>query len=182
MDLHNKNDYLKQSNNLPIMKTIYIALLLPIFFCLTACFQQENDKRAQESDSPKTSISLVLYPIANQWDVRYSITVDNDSLIAKNHDSGKDYVKQLSENQINEIDSLASAIKMRYIHKLETWDAWGVQLTINGKIAYDAYPFSFELPPDEVKNLINYLISLSAIKIELYDLSNTKNSASAKMQ
>ena len=181
MDLHNKNDYLKQSNDLPIMKTIYIALLLPIFFCLSSCFQQENDKRAQESDSPKTSISLVLYPIANQWDVRYSITVDNDSLIAKNHDSGKDYVKQLSENQINAIDSLASAIKMRYLHKQKTWDAWGLILAIDGKVVYEASPFSFELPPDEVKNLINYHISLSAIKIELYDLSDTKNSASDKM-
>ncbi len=140
------------------MKKTFVTLLLSLFLCLAACSQRENKNEAQAP----VSISLKFYPI-----IRYSITVNNDSLIVKNH-TEKEHIIKLSKNQIDIIDTLASNINMQYIYRQEVEDAWEVQMTINGIVVYEVTDYSLEtLPPNEIKDLIYYLIRLSGIKVEL---------------
>jgi hypothetical protein len=145
-------------NNVSVMKKTIVTLLLSLFLCLAACSQRENKNEAQAP----VSISLKFYPI-----IRYSITVNNDSLIVKNH-TEKEHIIKLSKNQIDIINTLASNINMQYIYRQEVEDAWEVQMTINGIVVYEVTDYSLEtLPPNEIKDLIYYLIRLSGIKVEL---------------
>lgn len=52
-----------------------------------------------------------------------------------------------------------------------TEDAWGMTLTINGQVVYESSDFSFQAPPQQVQSLINYLTTLSPLKINLYSFS-----------
>jgi len=129
-----------------------------------------------KSEKPKNSISLKFYPAGVIDNVRYSISVISDSLIVKNYfpiniNDKREYVTQLSNNQINKIDTLISAIKMQYRNTDVFEDTWGITLIINNQVVYEVGDFSFEQPPNEVINLINYLVSLSAIKVDLYGFS-----------
>ncbi len=158
------------------MKNNCIILLLFYSLCLTSCHSQEKRNEMSKSENQKNSISLKFYPTGVIDDVRYSISVISDSLIVKNYfpiniNDKREYAAQLSNNQINKIDTLVSAIKMQYRNTDIFEDTWGITLIINNQVIYEVGDFSFELPPNEVKNLINYLVSLSAIKIELYGFS-----------
>lgn len=147
------------------MKKTFVTLLLSLFLCLAACSQRENKNEAQAP----VSISLKFYPIHGLSDIRYSITVNNDSLIAQNYDTGEEHAIKLSKNQIDIINTLASNINMQYIYRDDLEDAWEVQMTINGIVVYEVTDYSLEtLPSNEIKDLIYYLIRLSGIKVELY--------------
>ena len=129
-----------------------------------------------KSEKQNNSIILKFYPTGVIDDVRYSISVISDSLIVKNYfpiniKDEREYVALLSNNQINKIDTLVSAIKMQYRNTDIFEGTWGVTLMINNQVVYEVGDFSFKLSPNEVKNLINYLVSLSAIKIDLYGFS-----------
>ena len=158
------------------MKKKYIILLLCYSLCIASCHSQEKRNEMSKSENQKNSISLKFYPTGAIDDVRYSISVINDSLIVKNYfpiniNDKREYVTQLSNNQINKIDTLISAIKIQYRNTDIFEDTWGITLIINNRVVYEVGDFSFKLPPNEVKNLINYLVSLSAIKIDLYGFS-----------
>lgn len=147
------------------MKKTFVTLLLSLFLCLAACSQRENKNEAQAP----VSISLKFYPIHGLSDIRYSITVNNDSLIAQNYDTGEEHTIKLSKHQIDIINTLASNINMQYIYRDDLEDAWEVQMIINGKVVFEVVDFPFEIfPPNEIKDLLYYLINLSAMKIELY--------------
>jgi hypothetical protein len=58
-------------------------------------------------------------------------------------------------------------------------DAWGCTLKVDNQVYYEDNFFSFILqpkamgwqpPPEEIKSLIEYIVSLSPIEIELYGL------------
>lgn len=158
------------------MKNKYIILLLFYSLCLISCHSQDKRNAMSKSENQKETISLIFYPSGVIDDVRYSISVISDSLIVKNYfpiniNDKREYAVQLSNNQINEIDTLVSAIKMQYRNIGVFEDTWGITLIINNQVVYEVGDFSFNIPPNEVKNLINYLIRLSAIKIELYGFS-----------
>ena len=63
----------------------------------------------------------------------------------------REYVTQLSNNQINKIDTLISAIKIQYRNIDIFEDTWGITLIINNRVVYEVGNFSFKLPPNEVK-------------------------------
>lgn len=158
------------------MRKTYIILLFFYSLCLMSCHSQEKRDEMSKSEKQKNSIILEFYPTGVIEDVRYSISVISDSLIVKNYfpintKDQREYVALLSNNQINKIDTLVSAIKMQYRNTDTLEDTWGVTLMINNQVVYEVSDFSFKLPPNEVKNLINYLVSLSAIKIDLYGFS-----------
>lgn len=158
------------------MRKTYIILLFFYSLCLMSCHSQEKRDEMSKSEKQKNSIILEFYPTGVIEDVRYSISVISDSLIVKNYfpintKDQREYVALLSNNQINKIDTLVSAIKMQYRNTDILEDTWGVTLIINNQVVYEVSDFSFKQPPNEVKNLINYLVSLSAIKIDLYGFS-----------
>jgi hypothetical protein len=154
------------------MKTSYIAVLFCVV-CLTSCHSQEKSDSTLKLKNQDISISLKFYPTGVVDDVRYSIYIINDSLIVENHTVNKKsvYKTKLSNIQINDIDTLSSTIKTQCRSSDIVEDAWAVTLVINNKIVYEVNDFSFESPPNEIKNLINYLVSLSPIKIDLYGFS-----------
>lgn len=158
------------------MRKTYIILLFFCSLCLMFCHSQEKRDEMSKSEKQKNTIILKFYPTGVIDDIRYSLSVINDSLIIKNYfptnsKDKREYIALLSNNQINKIDTLVSAIKMQYRKTDISEDTWGVTLMINNKVIYEVGDFSFELPPYEVKNLINYLVDLSEIKIDLYAFS-----------
>ncbi|MDR1652537.1 MAG: hypothetical protein LBS01_02575 [Prevotellaceae bacterium] len=120
------------------------------------------------------NISLLFSPsIFSIDDIRYSIDIINDSLIVKKQIiDNKEYRGKLTSNQCVEIKKLASELNHRYDRSDRfRKGGWGCILKVDNQIYYEDNDFSFKLPPSEIKNLINYLVSLSAIKIDLYGFS-----------
>ena len=157
------------------MNRICIILLF-YSLCLVSCDTQEKRNKMQQSEEQATSIILKFYPTGMIDDVRYSISIFRDSLIVKNYSTTningpREYVTLLSNDQMNKINTLTSAIKMQYRNTDIFEGTWGVSLIIDNQTIYEVGDFSFELPPNEIKSLINYLVSLSAIKIDLYGFS-----------
>lgn len=158
------------------MKANYITLLFCVL-CLMSCHSQEKSNNMSELEKQDISISLKFYPTGGIDDIRYSLLVINDSLIVQNHsprniNDQMEFVLRLSNDQTKEIATLVSAIKTACQNRdISVLDTWGVTLVINNQVVYEVDDFSFKLPPVEIKNLINYLVSLSAIKIDLYGFS-----------
>ncbi|MDR1876025.1 MAG: hypothetical protein LBQ84_00215 [Flavobacteriaceae bacterium] len=130
-----------------------------------------------ELEGQDISISLKFYPTGVIEDVRYSISIINDSLIVKNHfprniNDKNEYITKLSNSQKYEINKLISFINIQYQNRdIFISDTWGVTLVINNQVFYEVDDFSFKSPPNEIRNLINYLVGLSPIKIDLYGFS-----------
>ena len=157
------------------MRKMSVILLFFYSLCLISCHLQEN-RREIKNLKKQNSIILKFYPTGVVNDVRYSISVIGDSFVVKNSSpinisENKEYVALLSKDQVNKIDTLVSSIKLQYRDTVISEDTWGVTLLINNQIFYEVGDFSFKRQPEEVKNLINYLVGLSAIKIELYGFS-----------
>lgn len=158
------------------MRKTCIILLFFYSLCLMSCHSQEKRDEVSQTEKQKNTIILKFYPTGVIDDIRYSIYIIGDSLIVKNYfpintKDQREYVALLSNNQIYKIDTLVSAIRMQYQNTDIFEDTWGVTLMINNKVVYEVSDFSFKLPPNEVKNLINYLVGLSEIKIDLYGFS-----------
>ena len=153
------------------MRIAFVILLIFYSLCLTYCNSHGTKETAPNLEKQSKSILLKFYPTGVIDDVRYSISVVGDSLIVKKSMSISDevvYITLLTDRQTNKTSRLISAIKTQYLNTENFEDAWGVTLIINNCIVYEVGDFSFELPPNEVKNLIKYLVDLSAIKIALY--------------
>jgi hypothetical protein len=160
------------------MKTVYLITLFCV--CLTSCHSQIKNNE-MEND---LNISLLFYPSISIDDIRYSVDIVNDSLIVKKHFiDNKEYRGKLTSNQYTKIKRLASVLNQKYDRSSSDWchnDVWGCTLIIDNQIYYASDYFSFipqskELgwlpPPEEIKLLINYIVSLSPIPIELYGFS-----------
>ena len=129
------------------------------------------------------NVSLLFYPSMLIENIRYSIDIISDSLIVKkNHIGSKEeYIIKLTENQCTEINKMTSALNQKY-DRSNNWanDVWGCTLKVDNQIYYEDNFFSFvpqskEMgwlpPPEEIKLLIDYIVSLSPIEIELYGFS-----------
>jgi hypothetical protein len=117
-------------------------------------------------------------------EVVYSINVINDSLTIKtNHRAGnKEYIGKLTNNQYLEIKNLISALTQKYdwpdFHAL---GAWGCMLKIDNQVYFKTNYFSFDSTrferqglrstPEEIKQLIDYIVGLSPIPIKLFSFS-----------
>lgn len=131
---------------------------------------------------PDLNISLLFYPSKSIEDIRYSIDIINDSLIVKERDFGnKEYRGKLTDDQSAKIRELTSALNQKY-----DWSSrfakggWGCILKVDNQVYYEDNRFSFppysdemswQAPPEEIKSLIDYIVSLSPIPIELYGFS-----------
>ena len=153
------------------MKKTLVILLF--FYCISlpSCHLQ-GKKELSQSNNHYYSILLMFYPTGVEEDVRYSISVVNDSLnvkkfFSRDNNGTSEYIAQLSYNQTKRLERLVSDIKTKYQNTDVIVDTWGVTLIINDQVVYETNDFSFELPPNEIKDVINYLVSLSKIKIEL---------------
>ncbi|MDR1654178.1 MAG: hypothetical protein LBS01_11155 [Prevotellaceae bacterium] len=132
------------------------------------------------------NISLLFYPSMSIEDIRYSIDIVDDSLIIKKQIiDNKEYRGKLTSNQCVEIKKLASTITRKYdksdSREIVILDVWGCTLKVGSQIYYKDDFFSFipisnkafgwQAPPEEIKLLIDYIVSLSPIPIELYGFS-----------
>lgn len=158
------------------MKTIYCILLS--CSCLVSCHSQAKNKE-MKSD---LQISLLFYPSRSIEDIRYSIDIVNDSLIIKKQIIGdKAYCGKLTNNQCAEVKKLISELNKKY-NRSDRFrkGGWGCILKVDNQIYYEDNDFSFnpyskyidwQKLPEEIKLLIDYIVSLSPIPIELYGLS-----------
>ena len=162
------------------MKTVYCILLC--CSCLVSCHSQTKNKE-MKSD---LNLSLLFYPsMSKEYDIRYSIDIINDSLIVKRQDNiyNKEYSGKLTDNQCTEIKKMTSLLTQKYDRSNSDWvrnGVWGCTLKVDNQVYYEDNFFSFvpqskEMgwlpPPEEIKLLIDYIVSLSPIEIELYGFS-----------
>ncbi len=127
-------------------------------------------------DYQERSVLLSFYPTGVEESVQYSISVAGDILTVKDFSfrsssEVKEYSTQLSNDQMNMIDQMISVIKKEnriYSISYLCEDTWGASLKINDIIFFESSDFSFKSPSNETIDFINYLVSLSSIKIELY--------------
>jgi hypothetical protein len=159
------------------MKTVYFVLLFG--FCLVSCNSQVKNKE-MKSD---LNLSLLFYPSISIEDIRYSVDIVNDSLIVKKYSIGVETTEKvkLTDKQCLEINKRTSVLTQKYDRsKKIVLDAWGCTLKVDNQIYYEDKFFSFipqskEIgwlpPPEEIKLLIDYIVSLSPILIELYGFS-----------
>jgi hypothetical protein len=163
------------------------CFLLVCCFCLTSCHHQTKNNEIKNMEKSDLKISLLFYPSMSIEDIRYSVDIINDSLIAKDHyyihmvigAEDKEYKVKLTNNQCMEIKRLTSALTQKY-DRSDNWalDVWGCTLKVDNQVYYEDNFFSFipysnkamgwQAPPEEIKLLIDYIVSLSPIPIELY--------------
>jgi hypothetical protein len=113
----------------------------------------------------------------------YLIDIMNDSLIIKKNNSidNKEYKGKLTDNQCTEIKKLTSVLTQKYDRsKNFVLGGWGCTLKVDNQIYYEDNFFSFQKSsnhanfqplPEEIRLLIEYIVSLSPIPIELYGFS-----------
>ena len=129
------------------------------------------------------NLSLLFYPSMLIENIRYSVDIIKDSLIVKKNYVGnkEKYRIKLTDNQCAEIKKMTFALNQKY-DRSDNWanDVWGCTLKVDGQVYYVDNFFSFvpqskEMgwlpPPEEIKLLIDYIVSLSPIPIELYGFS-----------
>ena len=123
------------------------------------------------------NILLQLYPTGVVEDIRYSIKVSNDSIYVENHSPRNIndivyYTRKLTVKESNHLNKIISKIKKKTINRQPSvLDTWGATLKINGVIYYEEDDFSFKNCEQPIKELLDYLTSLSSLKIDLYGFS-----------
>jgi hypothetical protein len=128
------------------------------------------------------NLSLFFYPSMSSIDPIYSIDIISDSLIIKQkHLENKEYRGKITDNQYTEIKKMLSVLTQKYDRsKNFALDVWGCTLKVDNQVYYEDNHFSFvprsketgwQAPPEEVKLLIDFIVSLSPIPIELYGFS-----------
>jgi hypothetical protein len=142
-----------------------------------------SKKKEMKSD---LNVLLLFYPsMSKDYDIRYSVDIINDSLIVKRYDNidNKEYRGKLIENQCTEIKKMISLLTQKYDRSNSDWvrnGGWGCTLKVDNQVYYEDNFFSFvprskamgwQAPPEEIKLLIDYVVSLSPIPIELYGFS-----------
>ena len=152
---------------------------------MISCQIQSKSKELKNMEKYNLNLSLLFYPSMSIESIIYSVDIINDSLIVKkNHIGNKmEYRIKLTGYQYTQIRKKISAINQKYNHLDDDWEhngAWGCTLKINNQIYYESNFFSFvpqpkrigwQAPPEEIKLLIDYIVSLSPIPIELYGFS-----------
>lgn len=130
------------------------------------------------------SLSLLFYPSMSIESIIYLVDIINDSLIVKkNSPSGnsEEYRGKLTYNQCVEIKKMISALTQKYDRSDNfVLGGWGCTLKVDNQVYYEDNHFSFfprsketgwQAPPEKIKLLIDFIVSLSPISIELYSFS-----------
>jgi hypothetical protein len=130
------------------------------------------------------NISLFFYPSMSIEDIRYSVDIMSDSLIIMEYrpsGNNKEYRGKLTDSQCTEIKKMFSSLTQKYDRSSNfVKGGWGCTLKVDNQIYYEDNHFSFiphsketgwQAPPEEIKLLIDYIVSLSPIPIELYGFS-----------
>lgn len=151
--------------------TIYACALI----CLYSCHSQDGNKQINKKEDSNI-VEINLFPTSCADDVRYSIDVRNDSLFVINYQPSngnepRTSCIKLSYYEMERIDSLITLINSPIRNTDEVEDAWGIKMIINGITIYEETDFSIRKETNVMLELINYLISLSPEKIELYGFS-----------
>jgi hypothetical protein len=158
------------------MKAIYCILLC--CSCLASCHSQAKNKEMKSN----LNLSLLFYPSMSLEDIRYSVDIINDSLmVKKNTIDNKECKIKLADYQCTEIKKMTSALTQKYDKsKNFVKGGWGCTLKVDNQVYYEDNFFTFipqskemgwQAPPEEIKLLIEYIVSLSPIEIELYGFS-----------
>ncbi|MBQ4399185.1 MAG: hypothetical protein II829_06335 [Bacteroidales bacterium] len=118
-------------------------------------------------------ISLYFYPSELSSFPVYSINIRNDSMFVSQKDNYDSIsMLRLTHNQYSIVKSMASKLIFKY-NWSDNWanDAWGCTLKVDNQVYYKDNNYSLNRTPTEIKLLINYIISLSPIRIDLYGFS-----------
>jgi hypothetical protein len=150
-----------------------IVSVFALVFLFWDCYAQHTKQSVIEH-----KYELLFYPVGSPQDVRYSITVNKDSIQAENHRPTKrnkntHYTGKLSLQQKEKLYSLYNSIITKLVVKNDpsVLDTWTVILLIDDEKVYEDDDFSFENSPKDIAKLIKYIVKIGVIKIELYGFS-----------
>lgn len=147
-----------------------------LFF--TSCQGQGSNSQGEQKEIDRMmNLTLIFYPTGVIEDVRYSIKIEGDSFIVRNH-SPRDAEKldthngKLSKEEKEKVQRLVQALEPEQKGSSEiSEDTWSAKLTIDGKTYYEKSDFSLQKAKREYKELFEYLIKLSPVEIDLYGFS-----------
>jgi len=151
------------------IKLCLLLFLAIVTLCLFSCGSRLITK---DISMMENSIELYLFPVGAFQDLRYSIVLDEETIKTYSSKTIKSNERKLHSREIGNINDLVSKIQNPYQNTIQgISDTWGCLLKIDDEIIYMDDDFSFETPPEEIKNLISYLTEISSIKIKLYGFS-----------
>ncbi len=156
-----------------------VFLILGILAILSSCNSQNhnNEKNSSHQENENLKIELLFYPSGVTEDLRYSITVTEDSLFVKNYFPRQvseltQSKTKLSQEHLGYIRKCLAKIKNTEINRTPIFeDSWGATLIINEQKILIQNSFSLDSLKIEYRCIIEYLIKLSPIKIDLYGFS-----------
>lgn len=169
---------IKKSRKMKKMQYFFLVIItLNTLACNSKSKTNNLKSEIKEMTIESNNIVLLLFPSGCEDESCYSYKIEigesnfkvSGSYYMRYSDDKKS--KKLSIQQITELNEMAQNVKNPFFNKESVEDVWGAKMTINGKVLYEVGEFSFESPPDKIKQLINYIIKLSPLKIELYDFS-----------
>ena len=138
--------------------------------CFVSCHTHAKKTMAEKDG---LDISLYFYPSELSSFPVYSINIRNDSMFVSQKDNYDSIsMLRLTHNQYSIVKSMASKLIFKY-NWSDNWanDAWGCTLKVDNQVYYKDNNYSLNRTPTEIKLLINYIISLSPIRIDLYGFS-----------
>jgi hypothetical protein len=150
---------------------------------LVSCHAQVKNKKTKDTEKFDLNLSLLFYPSMSIESIIYSVDIINDSLIIMKNNiiDNKEYRGKLTDSQCLEIKKITFTLTQKYDRSDNfVLGGWGCTLKVDNQVYYEDNHFSFvphsktigwQAPPEEIKLLIDYIVSLSPIPIELYGFS-----------
>lgn len=120
-------------------------------------------------------IQINFYP-SSGGNAIYAITLLGDNLeikdLGSSKNKGKVFNKVLSKGESDKVKQVVSKIEHRSDVETEViLDSWRVELLINGDRYYNESGIRIETLPEDIRNLYEFLVKKSKVKIDLYSFS-----------
>ncbi len=146
-------------------KLLFITVLLLLYSCGT----RDNQKNKNGDRNDKLDLEINFYPSSGGLPI-YTIVYSNKTLSVNDFNEKTNYTKEIfSTEEQNRIERLASNIVKRSDTSGDIiFDSWRIEVSINGIIYYNEVNAQIDLLPSDIRDLINYLIKDSTVKIDLY--------------
>lgn len=155
---------------------IYTFSLLLLFSSCQFQDKKQSDKIQSVSNSTdKMNVLINFYP-SSGGDSIYTIEINESTLQIINHEEVNVkkavFYKKLTYSENKKISSLIKDLTKRKVVDTEIiLDSWRVELKVNDEIYYNESDVKIKSLPIDIKNLIEYVLRESKVKIDLYGFS-----------
>jgi hypothetical protein len=151
------------------MRTYFLYTVFILLF--GSCNSQDKSKDTI-MNSYKAKVQFYFYP-SSGGDAIYEVDYNDGQITIKNNEvSNVIFRTTLNKEENAKINEFADRIKIAPNTTTEIiLDSWRIELKIDGKVYYNKSGIKMKDLPPKIKNLLDYLLRDSTVKIDLYDFS-----------